>query len=190
MKILQKTPEKSEIKENNIKTISDSSKMSKASLLIFLYFLQGLVIGIVLETMPMNLKKYFHYKEIGFFLMCSYPFSLKILWSFIVDTYYFKKLGLRKTWIILTQSIASLIFFYMAFNIEQIISEKKILFLSMMCFVLIFCTATQDIAVDGWALSLFGNDVRIIKYIKNYFNFSIFLRVALWLLAVKLQVKF
>lgn len=159
VKIIDQTAEKTQSKEKNIKTISDSSKLSKSSLLIFLYFLQGLVIGIVLETMPMNLKKNFHYKEIGFFLMCSYPFSLKILWSFIIDTYYFKKFGLRKTWIILTQSISSLIFFYMSFNIEQIILEKKILFLSVMCFVLIFCIATQDIAVDGWALSLFGNDV-------------------------------
>ena len=35
------------------------SKLYESSLLIFLYSLQGLVIGIILETMQMNLKSSF-----------------------------------------------------------------------------------------------------------------------------------
>jgi PAT family acetyl-CoA transporter-like MFS transporter 1 len=145
---------------NNENSKTEPSKLYKASLLIFLYSLQGLVIGIILDTMQMILKKHFHYKEIGLFLMCSYPFSLKIFWSFIVDTYYIKRLGLRKTWVIFSQSISSLILLYLSYHIEGIILDKRIYFLSFMCFMLIFCIATQDIAVDGWALSLFGNNVR------------------------------
>jgi PAT family acetyl-CoA transporter-like MFS transporter 1 len=140
--------------ENKIK-----SKFYEASLLIFLYFLQGLICGILLDTMQMNLKLNFSYKEIGIFLMCSYPFSLKIFWSPIVDTYYLKSLGLRKTWIIFTQSISALILIYLGYTLDDMLIEKKIYTLSIVCFLLMFCIATQDIAVDGWALSLCGNDV-------------------------------
>ena len=36
-------------------------------------------------------------------MMCSLPFSLKVLWSPFVDLYYFKSFGRRKSWIIPTQ---------------------------------------------------------------------------------------
>jgi hypothetical protein len=118
--------------ENTTISTTPSNKLKNSSILIFLYSLQGLVIGIILETMQMNLKMKFNYSDIGVFLLCSYPFSLKIFWSFLVDTYYLKKIGMRKTWIISTQIIASLILFYLSLSIENLIEEKRIFTLSSM----------------------------------------------------------
>lgn len=146
---------------NDNKGVLVKSRFYSSSILIFLYTLQGLVIGILLETLQMNLKSNYNYSEIGIFLLCSYPFSLKVLWSPFVDTFYIQKIGLRKTWIIFTQTISSVILLYFSYFIDQILIEKRIFFLSFIAFILMFCIATQDIAVDGWALSLCGKQVSI-----------------------------
>jgi hypothetical protein len=142
------------------------SKIQISSILVFLYSLQGLIIGIILETLQMKLKANYNYSEIGIFLLCSYPFALKIFWSPFVDTFYISSIGLRKTWIILTQSIASIILLYFSVNINLIIEEKRIYFLSISSLILMFSIATQDIAVDGWALSLCGKEVNFIFIIR------------------------
>jgi MFS transporter, PAT family, solute carrier family 33 (acetyl-CoA transportor), member 1 len=38
-------------------------------------------------------------------MMCTLPFSLKVLWSPFVDLYYFKSFGRRKSWIIPMQVV-------------------------------------------------------------------------------------
>lgn len=136
-----------------------ASRFKTSSLLIFLYSLQGLVIGLLLETLQIQLKHDFSYSEVGIFLLCSYPFALKIFWSPLVDSYYLKKIGRRKSWIISTQSLAVIILLYMSFHIDEILSHKRIYFLSGLSLFLMFLISTQDIAVDGWALTLCGKEV-------------------------------
>ena len=137
----------------------ETSRLKTTFLLIFLYSLQGLIIGILLETLQIQLKHDFSYSEIGIFLLCSYPFSIKILWSPLVDSYYITKIGKRKTWVMLTQTLSVFILLFMSAKIEEILSAKRIYFLSFLSFALMFLISTQDIAVDGWALSLCGNNV-------------------------------
>lgn len=57
-------------------------------LLTILYAFQGLPIGLFLSTVPILFKKYMTYAEIGVIMMCTLPFSLKVLWSPFVDVYY------------------------------------------------------------------------------------------------------
>lgn len=130
-----------------------------SSLLISLYTLQGLIFGILLETLQLKLKQDFNYSEIGIYMLCSYPFSLKILWSPIVDTFYLKFIGLRKTWILIAQIMTGVILMYLSMSIDNLIHNKNIFILAIIAFVLMFSIATQDIAVDGWALTLCGKDV-------------------------------
>lgn len=40
------------------------------------------------------------YAQIGTFSLAAYPYSLKLLWSPIVDSVYSSRWGRRKTWII------------------------------------------------------------------------------------------
>jgi hypothetical protein len=139
-------------------------------LLIFLYSLQGFVIGLFLETIQIRLKKDFSFSEVGIFLLCSYPFSLKVLWSPIVDTYYIKSLGLRRTWALFSQLIVSALLYYLSLNINFLIESKKIYGLSFICFVIKFFIATQDIAIDGWANTLCGKDVNYLKILLYFYN--------------------
>jgi PAT family acetyl-CoA transporter-like MFS transporter 1 len=144
-----------------------NSRLKTTSLLIFLYSLQGLILALLLDTLEIQLKQDFTYSEVGIFLLCSYPFSLKILWSPIVDSYYLKKIGRRKTWVILTQSIVVIILIYLYINVQEILYYKRIYFLTIISFLLMFLISTQDIAVDGWSLTLCGKEVSINSYSNN-----------------------
>lgn len=134
-------------------------------LLIFLYSLQGFLIGVFLETIQIKLKKDFSYAEIGVYLLCTYPFSLKVFWSPIVDTYYIRSIGLRRTWAIFSQIICSVLLLHLSYTINDLLAHKKIYELTLISFLIIFFVATQDIAIDGWATTLCGKEVKNVFFI-------------------------
>ena len=53
--------------------------------------------------------------------LCSWPFSLKLLWALVVDAVYFKRLGFgrRKSWLIPVQTLAGLIVYTSAQSVED-----------------------------------------------------------------------
>jgi PAT family acetyl-CoA transporter-like MFS transporter 1 len=59
------------------------------ALLTVLYGFQGLPLGLFLSSVPILFKKYMTYQEIGVIMLCTLPFSVKILWAPIVDLYHF-----------------------------------------------------------------------------------------------------
>lgn len=154
---------KQEANEKKIEPFSNQKDIKIiVALLTVLYGIQGMIIGIVYETIPMILKSKVSYTQIGFYMLSTYPFSLKILWSPLVDTYYFKSIGKRRTWIILSQITCSLILYYLYLNITFYLEDSDNLFpLSILAFMLTFSICSQDIAVDGWALTLLGDKVTI-----------------------------
>jgi len=129
------------------------------TVLIILYTLQGMVIGFVLESLTLKLKEDFNYTEVGIYLLCSYPFSLKLFWSPIIDTYYLKLFGHRKTWILITHMLLGFLFLFLYYYIDTFLKEKQIIKLAISTLCLMFTIATQDIAVDGLALTLMGEKV-------------------------------
>ena len=74
----------------------------KICLLVILYALQGLPLGFFLSSVPIIFKKYLSYSDLGEIMICTIPFSFKVLWSPFVEFYHVKWIGKRKTWIILT----------------------------------------------------------------------------------------
>ena len=61
-------------------------------LLVLLYFLQGIPMGLASGSVPFLLKQHLSYGQIGVFTLASYPYSLKLLWSPIVDAVWSPKL--------------------------------------------------------------------------------------------------
>ncbi|TNV84327.1 hypothetical protein FGO68_gene12155 [Halteria grandinella] len=123
-------------------------------LLTILYAFQGLPIGLFLSTVPILFKKYLTYAEIGVIMMCTLPFSLKVLWSPFVDVYYFPSFGKRKSWIVPTQLLMSLILYYLSSNIEPMLEHKEVYTLTVIFNFFIFVITCQDIAVDSWAVEI------------------------------------
>lgn len=129
-------------------------------LLVMLYFLQGIPMGLAMGSVPFLLKPLLSYGQIGVFSLASYPYSLKLLWSPIVDALWSKRLGRRKSWIAPIQLISGLTMLYLGGHIEQMMrdagsnGDAGVWSFTQWWFLLVFFCATQDIAVDGWALTL------------------------------------
>lgn len=129
-------------------------------LLVVLYFLQGVPMGLATGSVPFLLKPYLSYGQIGVFSLASYPYSLKLLWSPIVDAVWSPTFGRRKSWITPIQIIAGLSMIYLGGRIEKMMEQAGanggagVWNFTCWWFLLVFFCATQDIAVDGWAITL------------------------------------
>ena len=131
------------------------SELPNLLLLVFLYALQGVPLGLTFGSIPFLLQSSTSsYTSLGVFSLASWPYSLKLLWSPLVDTFYSARVGRRKSWILPTQTLVGLILVALSFSIDDLIARADIARLAAVFFVLITAVATQDIAVDGWALEL------------------------------------
>ena len=107
------------------------------------------------------------YNANAIFALCSWPFSLKLLWAPIVDSCFLRSFGRRKSWLVPMQAIAGLLMVAGADFVERQLglgyhgtttsgasSSINVKGVTGFFFALYFLMATQDIAVDGWALTM------------------------------------
>ncbi|KAL0080342.1 acetyl-coenzyme A transporter 1-domain-containing protein [Phycomyces blakesleeanus] len=129
-------------------------------LLVILYLLQGIPVGLSFGSIPFLLKSHMSYSQIAVFSLSSWPYSLKLIWSPIVDAVYTPKLGRRKSWIIPIQTLTGILFLWLGSRIDAIMNAEHvpIYYLTFLFLTTIFFCATQDIAVDGWALTLLSKE--------------------------------
>ncbi|XP_011270603.1 hypothetical protein CAOG_08932 [Capsaspora owczarzaki ATCC 30864] len=154
-------------------------------LLVLLYVLQGVPLGLVGASIPFLLQQRASYTDLAVFSLAGYPYSLKLLWSPIVDSVYWAPLGRRKTWILPTQTLLAVLFVYLGSTIEATLAQPDLSFgwLSVTFFVVIMCAATQDIAVDGLAIEVlspakraYSSTCQSIGLTAGYFiSFTVFL---------------
>lgn len=129
------------------------------ALLLLLYVLQGIPLGLG-SAVPLLLQnRHVSYKEQALFSFVSWPFSVKLLWAPIVDSVYSSRFGRRKSWLVPTQYAIGLSFFWLSGHVRALLGGQEgqppsILALTLVFFALNFLAATQDIAVDGWALTM------------------------------------
>ena len=119
--------------------------------------LQGVTLGIT-DTVPLYAASYgATWKLQGMLSFVMYPFSLKLFWAPLIDVFYIRQLGHRQTWLLPVQIILGIIFIILSFYLESLLVQLRIVALTIIFFFVIFFIATQDICVDGWALTLFGS---------------------------------
>ena len=120
-------------------------------LLVLLYFLQGVPMGLAMGSVPFLLKSHLSYGEIGVFTLASYPYSMKLLWSPIVDAIWSPRMGRRKSWIVPIQMVSAVALLWLGAHAEQLMNEasQRLYFFTAVFFALVMLCATQDIAVDG-----------------------------------------
>ncbi|KAI9482648.1 MAG: acetyl-coenzyme A transporter 1-domain-containing protein [Benjaminiella poitrasii] len=129
------------------------------TLLVILYLLQGVPVGLSFGSIPFLLKAKLSYSQIAVFSLSSWPYSLKLLWSPIVDAVYNPKVGRRKSWIIPIQILTGILFYLLGSRIDDLMAHDVPIYTLTYAFLtVIFFCATQDIAVDGWALTLLSKD--------------------------------
>lgn len=79
--------------------------------------LQGIPVGLAFGSIPFLLRAKLSYSQIGIFTLCTYPYSLKLLWSPIVDSVFSKRLGRRKSWIVPIQIIVGALLWWLGGNV-------------------------------------------------------------------------
>jgi len=181
------------------------------ALLIALYTLQGIPMGLS-ASIPFLIQqkiKYLasaaaasdgaataarlSYNANAIFALCSWPFSLKLLWAPIVDSCFFKPFGRRKSWLVPVQAMAGMLmvggsdFVERQLGLEESLpaisgdsaevaqnaaeavashplmqsaASMNVKGVTIFFFALYFLMATQDIAVDGWALTMLSKKNR------------------------------
>eukprot|EP00804_Cyclotella_cryptica_P018501 CCRYP_004332-RA/>CCRYP_004332-RA protein AED:0.30 eAED:0.30 QI:484/1/1/1/0/0.5/2/105/622 len=115
------------------------------------------------------------YNSQAIFALCSWPFSLKLLWAPIVDACFSKRFGRRKSWLVPIQLLAGMLMVGGSDYVERelgldntaaaggagnVATEMHVKGVTAFFFVLYFLMATQDIAVDGWALTMLSKKNR------------------------------
>ncbi|XP_026808439.1 acetyl-coenzyme A transporter 1-like [Rhopalosiphum maidis] len=127
-------------------------------LLIILYIIQGIPVGLS-GALPIILqsKKMVTYEDQAAFSISLWPYSMKLIWAPIVDALYVKRIGRRKSWLIPLQFLMGVLVLYIASNIDNWLPESgkpNLKMLIIVVFVVNILSATQDIVVDGWALTM------------------------------------
>lgn len=142
----------------SLSQLSDIDKKNFFTL-VLLYMLQGVPVGLAFGSVPFLLKAKLSYGQIGIFTLASYPYSLKLLWSPVVDAIYNRGFGRRKSWIVPVQTLSAFVLLWLGANIPPFMenAEENLGIITFFFFVLVFLCATQDIAVDGWALTLMSS---------------------------------
>uniref|UniRef100_UPI003AAF5D58 acetyl-coenzyme A transporter 1 n=1 Tax=Centroberyx gerrardi TaxID=166262 RepID=UPI003AAF5D58 len=138
-------------------------ELGNVSLLLFLYVLQGIPLGLAGSIPLIMQSKSVSYKDQAFFSFVFWPFSLKLLWAPLVDALYLSKFGRRKSWLVPTQYLLGLFMLYLSISVNSLLQSEEgrgpdVVTLTAVFFTLAFLAATQDIAVDGWALTMLSRE--------------------------------
>lgn len=130
--------------------------------LIYLYLLQGVPLGLAASIPFLLATRKVSYADQGTFTFAFYPFSIKLLWAPIVDSLFIKKFGRRKSWLIPIQLLIGIFMIvsanYCQFLVYNLQSKGDIIILTVIFTVFTFLAATQDIALDGWAISMLSKE--------------------------------
>lgn len=150
--------------ENNTKTRKGiREELGSVLLLLFLYVLQGIPLGLAGSIPLIMQSKNVSYKDQAYFSFVFWPFSLKLLWAPLVDAIYFQKFGRRKSWMVPTQYLLGIFMLYLSVTVDSLLESEghkgpDVITLTAVFFMLAFLAATQDIAVDGWALTMLSRE--------------------------------
>ncbi len=123
------------------------------------------------------------YHQIGLFSAASYPFSLKLLWAPIIDSVWNRRFGRRKSWIVPSQLLIGVSMLYIASMIDGWLAlpaggsggssggsssggrsgvgigvGDSIWTLTVWFGLVMLFASAQDIAVDGWSVTLLSNE--------------------------------
>ncbi len=135
-------------------------------LLALLYFAQGLPSGLIAKALPALLRDQgVSLSTIGFTSMLALPWALKFAWAPLVDRY-----GSRRQWLLALNALTMALMLVVASrDFAAWIEVLPLLFAVLFCANLV--SATQDIATDGYAVSMLkpewrgiGNSIQVVGY--------------------------
>lgn len=126
-------------------------------ILILLYFIQGIPIGLFDSSIPLIfIENGVDYKALGLLSFVTYPFSLKLFFAPVEDAYFSRRVGKRKSYILPCQYLMAFVFLISASFIEDLVKNQLLTGITLLGVVSVGLASWQDIAVDGWVLTMFS----------------------------------
>jgi PAT family beta-lactamase induction signal transducer AmpG len=118
---------------------------------VFTGFASGLPLFLLLNLIPAWLKtEGVDLKTIGLFALIQFPYTWKFIWAPFLDRYSILLLGRRRGWMFLSQIALLIVVIALgAFSPQQDISM-----IALLCTLLAFLSATQDISLDAYRREL------------------------------------
>lgn len=132
-------------------SVMSTKKLKKFALIGSLYLSQYIPAFFLSHSLPVLLRQQgLSLEVIGFLFVLSFPMSLRLLWSPLIDRYGFTCWGHYRFWIICFQLLIVGITVACAF-----LNVKQDLIILLTCIALLFFAgASQDIATDALAINL------------------------------------
>jgi MFS transporter, PAT family, beta-lactamase induction signal transducer AmpG len=134
---------------------ASSTPARRLALLSALYFVQGLPYGFQVTALPAYLRAQgVSLTGIGLLGILALPWMLKALWAPLVDRYWSPRWGRRRSWILPMQAAMAV-----ACGIAALVPLPSGLPVVLgLVFLMNLFAATMDIAVDGLAIDVLGED--------------------------------
>lgn len=144
---------------------------------MFIVFLMGFGSGIPLLLTLRTLQAWMtdvgvDLKTIGIFSLAGLPYTLKFVWSPLLDRYQILGFGRRKGWLLVSQAalVASL------FGMALVDPKEQTALMALLAVVVSFFSASQDIVVDAYRREILPDEdlgIGSTYYIYGY-------RIAMW----------
>lgn len=90
--------------------------------------------------------------------LALYPYSLKFLFSPILDRYFISKMGRSKTYIIIGGTVLGSVFCFLGPTIQTLVDETKVVPLTVTFFIVNFMVTIVQIAGEAWILTMFNKE--------------------------------
>jgi len=122
---------------------------------VFTGFASGMPLYLLIQLIPAWLQtEKVSLIDIGLFALIGLPYTWKFVWAPILDRYFFKSFGRRRTWLLPTQvglliAIACLGFYQPKHQLSLVMG---------LSFVIACLSATQDIALDAYRRELLSDE--------------------------------
>lgn len=128
------------------------------TLLLVLYFAQGLPLGFMTQALPVILREQsISLEKIGYSGAILLPWGIKFLWAPLQDRYYVKGVGLARSWILPTQVVVLVATAALAWQRPELLRNVETAWpFVLLLFVLATAGAVQDVSTDGLAVRLLG----------------------------------
>ena len=118
---------------------------------VFTGLASGLPLFLLISLVPAWLKtEGADLKTIGLFALIQFPYTWKFIWAPFLDRYSILLLGRRRGWMLLTQ----IALFLVIVALGGFSPQTEIGSIALICSLLAFLSATQDIALDAYRREL------------------------------------
>jgi PAT family beta-lactamase induction signal transducer AmpG len=125
-----------------------AASRSKLGIVGLLYFIEGSPVSVLWEVLPVYLRRHgTSLRAIGAFRLLELPFSLKFLWSPLVQRF-----GDRRDWVTGAMLVVALV---VALLPLADLTRGLIVFVALIL-ALTIASATQDMAIDAYTVALLG----------------------------------